>query len=173
MSKQVSVMHDIETMSTAKNAAIVSIGAVKFDGTNIVSTFYANIDPLSCKQFGLHFDPDTIEWWKRQKPEAYEALKHNRVSLPDALNSYSEWYGTKSMWTFGNGAEFDNVIIENAYKVIGMTAPWKYWDSMCYRTIVNLFNAKISKEVREGVHHNALDDATSQANNLMRIFNKT
>ena len=166
-----SVMHDIETLSKRKNAAILSIGAVKFN-KEILDEFYVNIDPRSCKEHGLAIDLDTIEWWKQQKPEAWQALKTNRVSLEEALDAYTKWYGPKSVWTFGNGAEFDNVIIENAYYAIGKEKPWKFWDSMCYRTIVNLTNSRLTDADRKGVHHNALDDAKSQALNLMKVLAK-
>lgn len=168
-----SVMHDIETLSTKKNAAILSIGAVKFNSTGIIDEFYVNIDPKSSHMAGLHISNDTVKWWKEQKAEAYEALKKDRRSLEDALTAYTEWYGNKSVWTWGNGAEFDNVIIENAYGALNRPTPWKYWDSMCYRTVVNLTNSRITKsEDRVGVHHNALDDAKSQALNLLKVLNR-
>lgn len=166
------VMHDIETLSKRKDAAIVSIGAVKFTDKEIIDTFYVNIDPRSCNSVGLCIDLDTVEWWKTQKPEAWESLKTDRKSLTEALQMYAAWYGPRSVWTWGNGAEFDNVIIENAYTACGMEKPWKFWDSMCYRTVVNLTNSRLTDADRQGIHHNALDDAKSQALNLIKVLNK-
>lgn len=168
----ISVMLDLETLSQKKTAAIVSIGATKFDESGIVDEFYININPLSCKEAGLHIQKETIDWWKQQKPEAYAALKDNRNSLEDALTKFSAWFGPKSLPTWGNGVSFDNVILENAYQSLGLNTPWKYYDERCYRTVVNLFGiAKIKQENRT-LHHNALDDAKAQTINLLSLFKK-
>ena len=45
-------MVDLETMSTRSNAAICSIGAVKFEGKEILDTFYCTVDIKSCKDCG-------------------------------------------------------------------------------------------------------------------------
>ncbi|NDD98181.1 MAG: 3'-5' exoribonuclease, partial [Actinobacteria bacterium] len=60
------VMIDIETLSTQYNAAILSIGAVKWEESEIVDTFYINVDPKSCKELGLHVEHKTVEWWMKQ-----------------------------------------------------------------------------------------------------------
>lgn len=75
----------------------------------------------------------------------------------------------KGVRVWGNGSDFDNVILRNAYAAIGSTYPWRYNDNMCYRTIKNL--APDVKMARQGVHHNALDDARSQALHLIAICN--
>lgn len=169
-----SVMHDIETLSKSKNAVILSIGACKFNDKEIIDTFYINIDPKDSYRYGLHISHETLDWWKNQRPEAYEALKKDRVPLAEALERYSEWYGPKSVWTWGNGAEFDNTIIESSYLAVDKQPPWKYYDSMCYRTVVNLTGSRLkANDVnRVGVLHNALDDAKSQTLNLIRVLNK-
>ena len=70
------------------------------------------------------------------------------------------------MW--GNGAEFDNVILSQAYKNVEKEVPWQYYNNRCYRTVKNLF-PHIEME-RVGAHHNALDDAKSQAEHLLGII---
>lgn len=164
----INVMLDLETMSTESNAAIASIGAVKFEGDQILDTFYCTIDLKTCKAAGLHFDPETIKWWQQQSKEARAALLVDTVSLTEALNSFSDWYGRKSLPTWGNGAGFDNVLLENAYKALGMKRPWKPWEDRCYRTVKNLFDIPIDK--REGTYHNALDDAMTQTKHLIKIL---
>ncbi len=168
----VNVMVDLETLSQSKTAAIVSIGAVKFDGVSILDEFYVNIDPLSCKAHGLDIQIQTIQWWKTQKPEAYASLKNNRTSLEEALDVFSSWFGPTSLPVWGNGVSFDNVILENAYIVLNKKVPWKYYDERCYRTVVNLFGISKIKSSARTLHHNALDDAKAQALNLMSLFSK-
>ena len=84
-------MIDLETYSTRSNASIASIGAVKFEGAEIIDTFYCTIDPATCKAAGLHFDKETLHWWTQQSKEARDALLKDNISLTAALNSFSEW----------------------------------------------------------------------------------
>ena len=59
----IQVMLDLETMSVRSNAAIASIGAVKFEvGSGIVDQFYRTVDLRTCKAVGLHVDPETVVW---------------------------------------------------------------------------------------------------------------
>jgi exodeoxyribonuclease VIII len=163
------VMLDLETMSTESNAAICSIGAVKFTADlGIVDTFYCTVDASDCKKHGLNISASTVEWWSRQDIKVLAALRENNVPLIEALVKFSQWYKGKSLLTWGNGAGFDNVIIENAYKAVGMKRPWTPWDDRCYRTIKDMVH--ITEDEREGSHHNALDDAIHQANHLIKIL---
>ena len=77
----IQVMLDLETMSVRSNAAIASIGAVKFDTeTGIVDKFYRTVDLRTSKAVGLHVDPETVGWWNNQSKEARQALlKDNEI----------------------------------------------------------------------------------------------
>ena len=162
-------MIDLETMSTRSNAAIASIGAVKFDvADGIVDTFYCTVDLRTCKAVGLHFDSETIEWWKQQSPEAQRALQVNNISIMQALDDFATWYGKKSLPTWGNGAGFDNVIMENAYRTVNSRRPWLPWEDRCYRTMKNIIQVPIDE--RQGTYHNALDDAMHQTKHLLKIL---
>lgn len=163
------VMIDLETMSVDCHASICSIGAVKFNlEVGIKDTFYCTVDLASCKEAGLHISRETVEWWSKQNPEALKELRKDNISLTDALDKFDDWYGTRSLPTWGNGAGFDNVVIHHAYRALKRERPWKYWDDRCYRTMYNL--VKIPDEKREGTHHNALDDALHQTKHLLRIL---
>lgn len=167
-SKDAQVMIDLETLSKKKTALIISIGAVKFNAHEIIDTFYVNITPASARAIGLSIDRDTIDWWKQQSPEAIEALKVDQQDILVALKSFSAWFGPKSLPTWGNGVSFDNVILENAYFAAGLTPPWRYHHERCFRTVSNLFNIQVPK--RDGVLHNALDDAKNQTVLLQKIL---
>jgi hypothetical protein len=71
---------------------------------------------------------------------------------------------------WGNGAGFDNVLIEALYRNIGKGAPWKFWDSRCFRTLKALLPA--DKTVKHDVAHNALQDAIDQAEVAVVILKK-
>jgi hypothetical protein len=164
------VMLDLETMSTASNACICSIGAVKFDTEKgITSKFYVTVDARDCKRLGLDFSASTLAWWKKQNRKALDMLLEDNMPLQEALIKFSAWYGKKSLWTWGCGSDFDNVIMKNAYDAVGMKLPWKYGDNRCYRTMRALF-PEIEGGERVGTYHNALDDARYQAKHLIRIL---
>lgn len=173
---QPQVVVDLETLSTHANGCIVSIGAVKFNlNDGILEEFFINVDPTSCKEYGLHFDKHTIEWWTQQSKEAREAWQKDPVSLPEALHKFAEFYGDKSIPVWGNGANFDISILESAYyaigydkdKVYGEHLPWKFWDIYCLRTLTNILDKKLQKT---GVNHNALHDAIAEAKLIIEIL---
>jgi len=173
MSRLLNVMLDLETMSTASNAAIVSIGAVKFslndDAPNpIVDTFYCTVDAKTCKAAGLEISAATVDWWASQPREVMDSLRKDAIPLSMALRKFSQWYGSTSLPTWGCGASFDNVIIANAYEAVGVTRPWKYWHDRCYRTMKEI--VKIPEDSRQGTYHNALDDAMHQTMHLLKIL---
>lgn len=161
------VMVDLETMGTGSNAVILSIGAVWFDDTGLGSTFYTNVDQQSCLDVGLTKDASTEQWWAAQSAAARNALNENAVPLSEALRAFSNCFeGDECVW--GNGATFDNVILANAYKALGVKQPWSYSKDRCYRTLKSLYPAVMMERV--GTHHNALDDAKSQALHAIEIL---
>lgn len=166
------VMIDLETMGTGNDAAITAIGAVKFDPMHpgqIDDSFYVGVDLTSAKAHGLTIDASTVMWWLH--PDRADAraslLDSETVDLATALEGFAGWFGAESLPLWGNGATFDNVILRSAYKATGLHAPWAFWHDRCYRTLKGL--APDVALVREGTHHNALDDALSQAKHMQHI----
>ena len=171
---QVHIMVDLETLSTRANSTIVSIGAVKFTlGSDEQQDFYINVDAKSCKDRGLHIDKKTVEWWQRQKPEALKALMVDPVDIEDALEAFTHFIGNDEVMIWGNGASFDVTILEEAYEACGIpNYPWKHWNIMCFRTVMNLMGIRNSdiRTADNDLHHHALADAKSQANTLIKIL---
>lgn len=163
------VMLDLETMGTSANAAIVAIGAVEFDieRTFIGRKFYAVVNLQSAIENGGVVDGDTIRWWLGQSDEARAAIRVGDEHINVALIQFSGWLDPEAR-VWGNGAAFDNVILASAYRRSQIELPWKFWNDRCYRTIKSL-HGDVPIE-RIGTHHNALDDAETQANHLMRIL---
>ncbi|MEQ5184100.1 3'-5' exonuclease [Providencia alcalifaciens] len=166
------LMVDLETMSNKGNAAIVSIGAVAFEPSTgeIGPTFYQVVDLKSCERAGLHINADTVLWWMKQSSEARAAIIADGDELPIALISlgvFSLEVLTDDVQVWGNGVDFDNVILRNAYDAVGLDPFWKHWNNRCVRTIVELGrNAGIDPKKTlqfEGEQHNALADAIHQA----------
>lgn len=157
------VMIDIETMGTNHDAIITSIGACTFSfkENRIVSKFYDRIE-WKHGQKGRTADLATVQWWLSQSPEAQKDCIANGKPLHKALADFKKWLPPKP-FVWGNGPCFDMVIMESAFKGYDMGIPWKYHSVRCFRTIKMLATGIVDDPVREGTHHNALDDSIYQA----------
>lgn len=173
MSEMKNVMVDLETMGKRAGCVILSIGAVEFDPLQgLGREFYKIISIESCKAAGLHIDPSTMEWWEKQSSEARQVLKDahsiNAMSLENVLLKFNTWLAqTKGVKVWGNGADFDNAILISAYAAVGVPQGWGPYNSRCYRTLKGFFPQV--KAVRGGTHHNALDDAKTQALHAIQL----
>lgn len=163
------VMLDLETLASTSHAAILSIGAQVFDfeEASLHSAFYRVVDAEhSVKHFNRVKSDDTMAWWDRQSYEAKKVFDEPKQILPLALSDFTEWFAREagtSAEVWGNGSDFDNVILSNSYQAVRMKQPWSHRASRCYRTLCALVPAPILWPVRSGTHHNALDDARYQA----------
>jgi hypothetical protein len=161
------VMLDLETMGTTNSAAIVSIGAVVFDEKMIGQTFYARVSLADAMKHGGEVEGSTIMWWLRQSDAARQTLQDSPQPLAVALTGFNAWLqdlsleagGMLRLW--GNGAMFDNVIIESAYRRLDLEPAWTYKAHRCFRTLKNMF--PVDLPAFDGAEHNALDDAIYQA----------
>lgn len=168
------IMLDLETMGNGPDAAIVAIGAVAFDLTTgkLGDEFLAQVSLESAVANGGVMDPSTVLWWLRQSDAARAAFTTPSIALPMALDLFTFWIQDKApqdkVKVWGNGSEFDNVILAGAYRRAQKPLPWQFWNNRCYRTIKGLHPTR--KLTRTGIHHNALDDARSQALHLCELM---
>lgn len=167
-------MLDLETFSLAPNAYIRSIGACFFDHTGPTTKFYISCDGPD--QVDADVDTDTVAWWNQQTPAAIEALRNSRqTALREALLEFKQWVDEEvkfheednpgmgvEVWMWGNGGDFDPVILGNAYKRYGIEQPWKWYNVRCFRTLKGIFR-EVKARPFEGDKHNALADAVNQA----------
>lgn len=171
------VMVDLETRGTRPGCCILSIGAVAFDEKGVGETFYTVVDHASCVQAGLFEDPDTMRWWNNQSDQARKVVTESEsgegLTLTSALLNFNVFlakHGGRNCKLWGNGADFDNTILLAAYKAVGLSTGWGLYNNRCYRTVKSLRpDLKIKRG--DGTHHNALDDAVSQANHMIEILN--
>ncbi len=174
------IMVDLETMDSKRSAAIISIGAVYFDmkTQKLGEEFYVEISQKGLKHqldAGRTWSLDTTIWWMSQSDGArnvWQKNDHVKQDIVHALHMFTEFCkdsGEQRPRIWGNGVDFDNVILRDTYETFNMGVPWKYGDSRCYRTIKNIFGNK-AKLVREGSHHNGLADAITQAKHLMAMM---
>lgn len=166
------VMLDLETMGNGPNAAIVAIGAVEFDPTtrSLGRRFYQVADLETSVRGGGEIDASTVMWWLRQSDEARKDISGEGQPLQQVLVAFGTWLAALAddVKVWGNGAGFDNVILSQAYRRADLTVPWPHWNDRCYRTM-KAMRPDVKME-RVGVHHNAINDAESQALHLMAIL---
>ncbi|WP_229996792.1 exonuclease, partial [Escherichia coli] len=173
------LMIDLETMGKNPDAPIISIGAIFFDPQtgDMGPEFSKTIDLDTA---GGVIDRDVIKWWLKQSREAQSAIMTDEIPLDDALLQLREFIDENSgeffVQVWGNGANFDNVILRRSYERQGIPCPWRYCNDRDVRTIVELGKA-IDFDARtaipfEGERHNALDDARYQAKYVSAIWQK-
>lgn len=153
------VMVDIETLGLEPGAAILSIGAVRFDTDGVGATFERNIDLESCQDAGLTIDAGTLEWWLQQDTDAQHVLTGGEP-LADALGDFKAFYEfADEIWA--NSPAFDCEHLAAAYDAVGGSVPWEYYEQRDVRTVLSL---PVAPDIeQEGTEHDALDDAIHQA----------
>ena len=168
------IMIDLETLATSSNAAILSIGAVKFDPFSEelkspdMESFYIRVDLDSCNELDLEVHDSTIEWWAKQSPEAQDEAfnPEGRVTVQDAFNQlYKFCWGATRVWS--NGSGFDIVICENIFKKINKKIPWDFWQVRDVRTA---FDLGIDPQRPPITAHHALEDAWNQAVGIQHVY---
>lgn len=177
------IMLDLETLGTGRDAAVISIGAVRFNPVSgeILDRFYTNVTVASNKTLGRDIDPNTIEWWLRQDKPAQDALlAEPRVHLSQAAGQLLTWMLSlasdikefrKHARLWSNGPTFDEVIIRDVFAQLDLSFPVSYRGSRCMRTMIELGRAAgLQKPEVAGVRHNALDDAIHQAEGVARVM---
>lgn len=174
-------MVDIETLSTAVNAAVLSIGAVEFDPMSgkIEREFYHELD-LS-EQANRHIDVNTMQWWIKQclvntdniefltKPNQHkDNIEFVLVRLGAFLAGNDTHYvkraeGYEKLSVYACDPDFDMAILDNLYKDNGLPSPWRYSELRSVRTIRELIKIAGMEIPTQEADHNALNDCIRQA----------
>jgi hypothetical protein len=170
------LMVDLETGGTKPGCPVFAIGAVFFSSTEPEWKGPAFYGICARKQDGLVEQEDTMAWWAKQNEQARKLIadieKPDCATLPETLKAFATWCHAHcepdQLQVWGNGADFDNVILSAAYHYAGLQQPWGAYKGRCYRTLKSLRSD--IKLMRTGMHHNALDDALSQAEHAVRIM---
>ncbi|EIP7435804.1 3'-5' exoribonuclease [Escherichia coli] len=173
------LMIDLETMGKNPDAPINALAGKFFDPATgeMGPEFSKTID---LETAGGVIDRDTIKWWLKQSREAQSAILTDEIPLDDALLQLREFIDENSgeffVQVWGNGANFDNVILRRSYERQGIPCPWRYTNDRDVRTMVAMglvmdFDAR-SVITFEGERHNALHDARYQAKYVSAIWQK-
>jgi DNA polymerase III epsilon subunit-like protein len=167
------VMLDLETFSTAPDAAIVQVGAVIFDNFPVETTlagrgtFERTIALQSSILAGGRMDADTVEWWRhpdRTKPRISVESGAERVGV--VLSAFSDWF-PEDAYLWSHGAAFDVPVLAHAYRMLGLREPWDHRRVRDTRTLFALA-AELAgwEKPRRETAHTALADAVAQAEDV-------
>lgn len=173
---------DLETLGNRFDAPVLSIGAVAFclETGKLAETFYQEVNIDSAIRSG-HVSGDTLQWWMSQSEAARAIFKREvdaqnprKMHLSSALQNFATWCRSRKdmiQYPWGNGSTFDITILDHAFAKgsVGLEPPWSqfYWNVRDMRTLVDaaeqIAGFKKDSIKRDGLHHNALDDAAHQA----------
>jgi 3' exoribonuclease, RNase T-like len=162
------IMIDIESLDTSPNCVILTIGAVRFDprGMGIVERLELRptIDEQT-EKYNRVINEDTLRWWGEQSPEALDEAMgdRDRVSFNDCMEAlYKFCWNRRAVWS--NGASFDIVAMESAWRNLGMRIPWPYYTVRDTRTLYEVAGVSLKdKKYGTSTTHKAVEDAEHQA----------
>lgn len=159
------LMLDLETTGTKPGCCILSVGIAPFLTDIPQDTFYEAISHSSSRSYGFTDSPDTLSWWDKQKPdiqaEAFSGTRDLKAAL-ESISFYMKCLGEpKEIIVWGNGKDFDNMILTEAFQRLGMKVPWDFRNNRCYRDLAAMYPMYPKEKIANA--HNALADALAQA----------
>lgn len=186
------IMLDLETFGVGDNAAVVSMGAVRFSLDEVFETsvghlrskknaamavFEAFVDlkDTPVEHLGV-LDASTVLWWLEQSEEARASLTkaQERIPLRQALVEFKSWVEespARCLWT--NGPSFDERLLHQAFDRCGVVWPFRYnagRDVRTMRDVATAMGLGFYALPDSRIAHKALDDALSQALGVIDTF---
>lgn len=177
------VMIDEETLGLSANSVIASIGLVRFDpmaGVQSVETLRknslrVNFDISDSIQQGFEVNGETLKWWMNQSNEARESTfgnKYKTVNVASALQIIIGFLD-QSDKVWGNGANYDPVLLDHHAKKMGVRLPYNFRKVRCYRTITQMNRISPSIDLKEDenelIAHDPVDDCIYQIRRLQAV----
>lgn len=162
------VMIDLETLGTTADTVILTIGAVAFSSKSwqtYTPKFYKRLDVGPQIRAGRSVTSDTLSWWMKQgegpRDEAF-STDFTRSPLSFALHELKSWMPKDVQGVWGNGADFDNAILQHAAANAGVPLQlWPFWANRCFRTFTHQFDPDKKHRPKSNSHH-ALEDCLNQ-----------
>lgn len=173
------IMIDMETVSNAENAGILSLAFLPFNKNEEVTdfeSFYKVIDLSSCYMAGMNM-VGCQDWWTKQDPKAVSAIvnapkKENISSVINAAYAYlsalAEQY---ELIIWSRGTDYDFPKLEWCIrKFVEKPYPYKYYNKRDVRTWIKETGLDESQFEFQGIKHDAMDDCRHQVKLLQASF---
>lgn len=162
------IMIDIESLDTSPNCVILTIGAVRFDPKGMGVVEKLELRPTIDEQtekYNRVINEDTLRWWSEQSPEALEEAlgDRGRISFRECMETlYKFCWNRRAIWS--NGAGFDIVAMESAWRNLDMRIPWPYYTVRDTRTLYEIAGVSLKDaKYKTRTTHKAVEDAEHQA----------
>lgn len=139
--KHLDITLDLETCSTAPDAAPMQLAAVVWDryatGEHPFlddEFFNVGIDLRTCVVEGFSFDQETVDWWNRQNETAKRNVSTD-ICYPvgTAFELFCDWfktikqrYDSESICLWCQGLDFDIPVLKTIARRFGQTMPAHY-----------------------------------------------
>lgn len=174
-SRWTDVMLDLETLASSPNAAIIQVCATMFDPVKeeVGPSLVLDVSPARSAEIDL----ETIIWWMDpNKAEAARRVflqprgRETEISAVTKLTTFLQDHSdTDRLIVWGNGANFDPVLLECLYRRTGIRVPWKFYNVHCFRTVKNRSKRRLAAPPFNGVKHDPKDDNLYQIQYLFAI----
>lgn len=163
------LMLDLETLGRDDSAIVLSIGAVLFDwNTTIGPAFSATLTADDQQRLGRTIDADTVLWWLGQGETPRTAVLTRPTPTYAVLEQFAAfWAQHEPRTVWGNGADFDCVILASLYRSFDLPCPFQFWQHRCYRTLKGL--RPDVRAPRTDTMHVAVEDAHRQAYHAIQL----
>ena len=170
------MMTDIETYDTAITATILSVAVICFDprGEGPGESFSTTISAKSQHQRTV--SESTRAWWKQQSKEARaNTFGGEQLAIGLALANLTQWINRRSptctrIWA--KSPDFDCSILKHACEENGIIWPFKFWETRCCRTVMELAypEGDFPVMLMDGPKHDALADAQVQVLEVQHAY---
>jgi exodeoxyribonuclease VIII len=172
---------DLETLGTKPGSVITQIGLCAFNrrpqsgGEASKASTLIRVSPQSCLDVGMKIDWDTVAWWLKQDEAPRLAMAEQKgVHINSALMAVGDFFAEhnvayKGMCVWGHGCGFDCTQLEIAFNYCNLPVPWDFRKVRDLRTLIDLKPAVQVTRPTPAMAHNAMDDATAQAEWIQKL----
>lgn len=196
MAKYENIMVDCESLGPFADSVILSIAIIPFNLMEKTTMkelvdrgLYLKLRVKDQIESGRFVCKDTLQWWRKQSPEAQEILKPSPsdVRLESALDIIIDYlekldFDKKKGFVHCRGIQFDFPLVQNAYRTLGRLEdmPFNSWNLHDTKTFIRTLTCdKFANytlddpSVMNGYHgHNALHDAALEILKVNEILEK-
>ena len=170
-------MIDIETLDTTSRACILSIGIVYFNlEEGVIKTSYILPEVQNQLDGNRRVRAATLDFWMQQNIDAKKDIFSSntaKVSTEYAIGQLREIDQADLIFSHDPDLDLGAIIdFYNQFADDNTVDLFSYRKKRCFRTIKNLYDPSGKLRKRANVEHNALEDALSQVNHLMKIVKK-
>ena len=166
---------DLETLGTSVDSAILQIGAVGFSLFHEETCHFNEVISLQTNLLsGRTVNESTLKWHINENNKNFLELLNcgNALSLNNALLKFKyfmiEKFNCDEVFVWGNGPDFDNAILADAFSKNFLSLPWNFRNNRCYRTLKHLCPSSGDRKMNK--EHDAFKDAIETSSHIKELL---